>query len=93
MGYGVVSLVRGALAKRRKDDDVTEQDPTEQGPTGPGPDGNAAGIFPNLGTAPGSAFDALDHEDTILTDCDGCDHSHDRTARSHRHNVRKHAVV
>ena len=97
MGYGVVTLVRGALAKKRKDDDATEQDPTEQGPAGQGPDGDVASIFPNLGTAPGSAFEALDHVDPILTDCDGCDHSHehahDRTARSHRLNARKHAVV
>ena len=93
LGYGVVTLVRGVLAKKREDDDATEQGPTEPGLKEQGPGDDAASIFPSLGTAPGSAFDALDHVDPILTDCDGCDHSHDHTARSHRYSARKHAVV
>ena len=78
MGYGVVTLVRGALAKRRKDDAASDGS-SDQGPeAGNGPDaGNDGGWNLPSFDAAGAGFDAsdaLDYGDPILTDCDGCDH-------------------
>ena len=91
MGYGVVTLVRGALAKKRNDDGASPEGPAGQGF---GTDGDT--IFPSFGSPAGSAFDPLDHDDPVLTDCDGCDHDHSRenvSTHSHRVETRKHATV
>ncbi|MCC9198031.1 signal peptidase I [Arthrobacter sp. zg-Y820] len=89
MGYGVVALVRGALAKKRNNDDGG----STEGPTEQGPDDDT--IFPSFGSSTDSGSDFLEHGDPILTDCDGCDHDHSRENTSTRHRVetRKHATV
>ena len=83
LGYGVLSLVRGALAKRREGNapsDEVEADPFD---------------FPVV-PANGGADDGADDQDPILTDCDGCDHDaagdHFDLTGSRRH-YRKHATV
>ena len=83
MGYGVVVLVRGALAKKRNDG--------EQNDSNPGTD-NDPFVFPDFGPKDGDAEPG--HDDPILTDCDGCDHE-SRTATGHHHRLetRKHATV
>ena len=74
MGYGVISLVRGALAKRRRDDsdDAAGNEPG-------GDEGDDAGM-----AEPGrqDPVDPLEYDDPILTDCDGCSHP-----AKHRHPV------
>lgn len=74
MGYGVVTLVRGILAKRR-DKDSSED-------AGEGPDG---GNSPEENQElPGFEFggdaDPLEYDDPRLDDCDACEHP-----RRHRH--------
>ena len=93
MGYGVITLVRGALAKKRNDDDASPEGPTEQGP-GTGSDDDS--IFPTFGSSTESGFEYLESGDPILTDCDGCDHDHSTgypSTRGHRTEIRKHATV
>ncbi|MCC3266555.1 signal peptidase I [Arthrobacter gengyunqii] len=92
MGYGVIALVRGALAKNRNEDDASPDDPTEQYP-GSGDDGT---IFPSFGPSAHSGSESLEYDDPILTDCDGCDHDHSRgstSVRRRRLETRKHATV
>ena len=93
MGYGVVTLVRGALTKKRNEDSAPREKATEQGPGAGGDDT----IFPNFGSPATSGSDILEYGDPILTDCDGCDHDHsgdDSTSvRRHRTETRKHATV
>lgn len=88
MGYGVVALVRGALAKKRNDDDST----AAEGHTLEGPEGGATDMLPNFEFSPETArnLDDLGYEDPILTDCDGCDHSE---TPNHALRRRKHATV
>ena len=93
MGYGVVTLVRGALAKKRNDDDASQEGPTDQGP-GTGTDDDTT--FPGFGSFADSGSDFLEYGDPILTDCDGCDHDHSRdenTSTRRRAEARKHATV
>ncbi|WP_146363533.1 signal peptidase I [Arthrobacter yangruifuii] len=81
MGYGVISLVRGALAKRRGEN--------SEGTSGNGPeDGDNDSDGDNAGGAADSEFpasnDPLKYDDPILTDCD-CD-----TPVRHHHHSMKH---
>ena len=88
MGYGVVALVRGALAKKRDEDGAAAE-----GHASEGPEGGAADVFlPSFAFSPEtvSNLDDLGHEDPILTDCDGCDH---RESSNHALRRRKHATV
>ncbi|MBP3037142.1 signal peptidase I [Arthrobacter sp. zg-ZUI100] len=89
MGYGVISLVRGALAKKRDDDAAAE------GSTGdtPDPDGDDF-VFPGVDGA--AAETDVDHSDPVLADCDDCDHHEPRGYREdHGRQVgsRMHATV
>lgn len=82
MGYGVVLLVRGALAKKRSDDA-----PSEDSPAGDGPEPDFD--FPGPGSG-NDGSDPLEYDDPRLDDCAGCDHP-----RRHRHvhETRKPATV
>lgn len=86
LGYGVVSLVRGALAKRR--DGNSPSAPAEADPFD----------YPVLPTGDAGirADDAAEYDDPILTNCDGCDHDHQSAqadADVHRFSNRMHATV
>ncbi|MDN3481521.1 signal peptidase I [Arthrobacter sp. APC 3897] len=86
MGYGVVALVRGALAKKRNDGETPEDNRSAE---------DDPFVFPDLGPVEGEA-DPDGFGDPILTDCDGCDHSGRRGElgkHRHRHEARKHATV
>lgn len=93
MGYGVISMVRGALAKKRNNDAGTEDS------EGHGPEADDDGfLFPGFGAsteweAELPHEDGLISDDLILTDCDGCDHPHDRVHAHDRFTDRKHATV
>lgn len=89
MGYGVIVLVRGALAKKR---DNTEDDSSNE-TDGPG-NGNDPFDFSHLIPAE----DESDHhgfDDPVLTDCEGCDHdqSSDNTSTRRRVETRKYMTV
>ena len=73
MGYGVISLVRGSLAKRRQDGTL---DGNGQNPEDGGDDDTDAG---NPGSETPDEADPLEYDDPLLTDCD-CD-----TPARHRH--------
>ena len=91
MGYGVVTLVRGALAKKRNDDDAGSVGEA----TGDlDPSADSGDLFlPGFGAAGDAVPGSPDFGDLILTDCDGCDHGpHDRVD-TRRLNDRKHATV
>ena len=86
MGYGVVALVRGALAKKRNEGE------SDEGSRG---NDNHPFVFPDFGPAEGDGNEPR-HDDPILTDCDGCDHDKlrgDRNNHVHRLEARKHATV
>ena len=86
MGYGVVALVRGALAKKRNDGETPEDNRSAE---------DDPFVFPHLGPVEGEA-DPDGFGDPILTDCHGCDHSGRRGEQGkhrHRHEARKHATV
>ena len=86
MGYGVIVLVRGALAKKRNDGEAGDDNRTAD---------DDPFVFPDLGPADGEA-DQDGFNDPVLTECDGCDHSEPRAGQgNHRHRVetRKHATV
>lgn len=94
MGYGVVVMVRGALAKKRNDDDAGSEGAPGQG-HGPDDADSSDFVFPDAGNTEIQA-DAQDYDDPILTDCGGCDHDELRGLRENhdRHHVsRKHATV
>lgn len=82
-------MVRGALAKKRDSDAGSEES------DGDGPETGDNGIlFPGFGAAPEGETEMSHDDDPILTDCDGCDHPHDRVRAHGQHlNVRKHATV
>ncbi|WP_104161747.1 signal peptidase I [Arthrobacter sp. ZGTC212] len=85
MGYGVVVLVRGALAKKRNDGEAGDDNhSTDDDPF----------VFPDVGPVEGES-EQHSFDDPILTDCDGCEHSEPRAEQGHRHRVqtRKHATV
>lgn len=95
MGYGVVSLVRGALAKRRNDagsnDSGSEGAPGQDSGAGDGPDTDTAGgDGPGSGAENDDPADPLEYDDPRLDDCDTCEHP-----RRHGHatGARKHATV
>ena len=86
MGYGVIALVRGALAKKRNEGE------SDEGSRG---NDNDPFVFPDFGPAEGDGSEPR-HDDPILTDCDGCDHDElrgDRNNHAHRIEARKHATV
>ncbi|MCC3269666.1 signal peptidase I [Arthrobacter gengyunqii] len=86
MGYGVIALVRGALAKKRTDSEALDDNHTAD---------DDPFVFPDFGPVDGQS-DQHGFDDPVLTDCDGCDHDHSRDERdSHRHRfeTRKHASV
>jgi signal peptidase len=89
MGYGVISMVRGALAKKRSSDAGSEE------PDGYGPETVDEGnLFSGFGAPTDWETEMTHDDDPILTDCDGCDHPHDRFHTHGRHlNIRKHATV
>jgi signal peptidase I len=89
MGYGVISMVRGALAKKRNSDSGSDES------DGHVPEADDDGIlFPGFGASTAGDADMSYDNDPILTDCDGCDHPQDRIHAHGRHvNVRKHATV
>lgn len=80
MGYGVVSLVSGVLAKKRGKD--------SQDNSGPESGDNSDPDFPGYGSE--DPMDPLEHDDPRLDDCETCEHP-----RRHRHLIetRKHATV
>ncbi|MBO0896467.1 signal peptidase I [Arthrobacter sunyaminii] len=86
MGYGVIVLVRGALAKKRNDGETGDDNRnTDDDPF----------VFPDLGPALVES-EQSDFDDPILTDCDGCDHGHARDNTStgrHRVETRKYTTV
>ncbi|MDK1360209.1 signal peptidase I [Arthrobacter sp. zg-Y1219] len=87
LGYGVITLIRGTLAKKRKDDD-------DRG--GQNPDsGDDDSILPGFGAAEDGSWNSPDHADPILTDCDGCDHDHPngKSDTRDRRDGRKHVTV
>ncbi|WAP51140.1 signal peptidase I [Arthrobacter sp. ATA002] len=92
MGYGVVTLVRGALAKKRNS---TEDDSSGEA-EGPGA-GSDPFDFPHP-TSAGESPGRPAYDDAILTDCDGCDPDHDHSddttsKRRKRAEPRKYATV
>ena len=90
MGYGVTSLVRGALAKKRNDGADAGD-----GHLNSSPDVDPF-AFPSFAHADGGQ-ESPDLDDPILTDCDGCDHDtshgHREANSRHRLNTRQHARV
>ncbi|MCQ1957280.1 signal peptidase I [Arthrobacter sp. zg-Y826] len=80
MGYGVISLVRGSLAKRRENGSQDDSlDPSRNG-DGPGEGGYGDDAESTDDDHPEYA-DPLEYDDPILTDCD-CD-----TPAKHRHSM------
>ncbi|MCC9205450.1 signal peptidase I [Arthrobacter sp. zg-Y769] len=81
MGYGIVSMVRGALAKKRGDGETPESDAGTDDPDSDSTDGETARtahfIF--------HREDPLGHDDPVLEECEHCNHdaAHPRD-RSHR---------
>ena len=85
MGYGVATLVRGALAKKRRGD----SDEINHTALGGGTPGNGAEI-PDFPAGPRLSSNPNEHDDPVLTECDCGDHKDLR--RSSRHS-RMHATV
>lgn len=83
MGYGVVTLVRGALAKKRRSDSESESGGQTPGAGAPAP------VTGPLAAARGPQ-DPVEHDDPVLTECD-CD-AHEHLPRTRRH-ARAHATV
>lgn len=89
LGYGVVTMVRGALSKKRSDggNPQTDDDSDTSGNDLGGGDGHAVS-----GTAGFSVLtrDPHDHDDPILEECDHCSHD---SSRPHIRNHRKPVAV
>ena len=89
MGYGVISLVRGALAKKR-------DDAAAEGSSGNTPDaGGDDLLIPGVDGAATESAD-VDYGDPVLTECDACDHHEPRGNHEHfgrRSGSRAHATV
>ncbi|MER2133581.1 MAG: signal peptidase I [Arthrobacter sp.] len=84
MGYGVVTLVRGALAKKRRSSSDSETG-------GQTPDAGVQAPFSGPAAPAGRGTqDPVEHDDPVLTECD-CE-GHEHLPRTRRHN-RAHATV
>ncbi|MCC3292063.1 signal peptidase I [Arthrobacter sp. zg-Y1110] len=82
MGYGIISMVRGALAKKRGDGETPQADNDD-------PDNGST----DDGADPFFAFrtqDPLDHEDPVLEECEHCNHD---SAHPHVRSRRKPVAV
>ena len=94
MGYGVVVLVRGALARKRNDGDTANDAGSTNDELTPDPTEDPY-AFQGFAVAEADQ-EFLDFNDPVLTDCDGCDHDEPRGRGFHHHHrpeARKHATV
>lgn len=78
LGYGVVTLVRGALAKKRRDDSQAAEEENES-PFGEQQESGNGDDFTILS----AGFEPIGFNDPVLSDCEHCGHAEDH-ASSHR---------